>query len=476
MSAEVLRRFSTESGPDEVKEEKRKTLSKSLALYGFGSVGLLAIIGLLPDLAFGIWGSVMDESAIGNLRNQAAAKGGLALGALRGAALLALLVYATRKFLLDERNTLAFGLIAAVAVAVDGFWVNSHFLIGYDVARTLPTEPAIARLKADTSDFRVFGLPRAYERWYMHYHGLETADGWTDNETRVYREFRGGDYVQNPNLMAGLTQRSDGTVSGSAFMDLLNVKYLAFRNPQYPGLQIVENTSALPRALFVPHWESLPDSLTLNRMLQGFEPRSLAFVSAADGLPSSPAPLVSNESVTNALPVEEDAQATSEEDAKANRKTNSEIQAEAKTDTALASDSTTIASSSSNAETTHTASIQVPTTATLPSPPQATITKISKSVNQSSWKIAAPTSGLFVLSELWFPHWTVTVDGKDASLLRVNYAMRGVKLESGTHEIRFSYRSPWIAKGFMVAGMSVILLMAFAYFIPLLENRRNRLQ
>jgi hypothetical protein len=211
-------------------------------------------------------------------------------------------------------------------------------------------------------------------------------------------------------------------------------------------------------------------------MLQGFEPRSLAFVSAADGLPSSPAPLVSNESVTNALPVEEDAQATSEEDAKANRKTNSEIQAEAKTDTALASDSTTIASSSSNAETTHTASIQVPTTATLPSPPQATITKISKSVNQSSWKIAAPTSGLFVLSELWFPHWTVTVDGEDASLLRVNYAMRGVKLESGTHEIRFSYRSPWIAKGFMVAGMSVILLMAFAYFIPLLENRRNRLQ
>jgi hypothetical protein len=51
------------------------------------------------------------------------------------------------------------------------------------------------------------------------------------------------------------------------------------------------------------------------------------------------------------------------------------------------------------------------------------------------------------------------VDGKEAPLLRVNYALRGAALEAGKHRVEMEYGSPWIHKGFAVAGLSLLALL-----------------
>ena len=47
--------------------------------------------------------------------------------------------------------------------------------------------------------------------------------------------------------------------------------------------------------------------------------------------------------------------------------------------------------------------------------------------------------GLLILSDTHYPGWEVTVDGEAASLLRVNYALRGVYLSEGIHRVKFHF-------------------------------------
>lgn len=49
---------------------------------------------------------------------------------------------------------------------------------------------------------------------------------------------------------------------------------------------------------------------------------------------------------------------------------------------------------------------------------------------------------VLLLNDRFDPQWTVTVDGKPATLLRCNYIMRGVQLDPGVHTVRFNFKIP----------------------------------
>lgn len=418
MSADTLARLTRGPAPS---SEVRARRSKRLMQFGFGAAGLLVLVGVVPSIAYGIWDSLFSGEALPNLANRAAGQSAFSLGALRAGVLLAALVFAARKWLIENVEPMRFGLVLLAVTCVDLIWVDSSFIRTYDPERFLASEPAIDFLKADTSAFRVFGLPGAYERWVLQYHGIETTDGWTDNEYRLYREFRGGDYQQNPNFMAGLKQNPDGTVSGSPFLDMLNVKYLAYRLQGEGGLRLAPNTSVLPRAWFVPHWDTLPEDQVLARMLQGgFDPRRSAFLSGS-GLGPRPGEASAPSSPAAAAP-------------DSSRRGN-------------AGDTSRAAAPAANA----------------PETPAAALRLERKDFNSASWSVQAPSEGLVVFSELWFPHWQVSVDGKPAPLLRANYAFRGVHVDAGAHTIAFAYHSPWIGKGLKVGLLSLILLIAFLF-------------
>ncbi len=384
MSGETLRRL-TIVGEESLTEEKRKKVLKWLRIAGFSATGIFAVFGLFPDLAYSIWNGMVDASQIPNFPRQDTAKAAFAMGALRAAALTGILTWGAAAFLIKARRPLAFGIVALIVTAVDLYWVDSsNFIQSYPAEQSVQYDPALDVLKADTSQFRVFGVPGAFEGLNMTYYGFQTVDGHADNELRHYRAYRGDDYQNNPNFMAGLKQDSGGSVSGSPFLDLLNVKYIAFRTPRDPGLKLVRNVSALPRAFFVPAWEAVSDSDAMSKMKQpGFNPRKLAYVTAA-GVSSGGKP----------------------------------------------GDSTA-----------------------------AGITETLKKINRQAYTVDAPGEGVFVTSDVWFPFWRVKVDGMEAPLLRTDFSFRGVLLTPGKHNVEFDYSSPWIGKGLMVSGLSLILLI-----------------
>ena len=63
--------------------------------------------------------------------------------------------------------------------------------------------------------------------------------------------------------------------------------------------------------------------------------------------------------------------------------------------------------------------------------------------------------GILVLSDQWYPGWQVTVDGTPAQLLRTNYALRGVFLPAGVHQVTFRFRSLPLRRGLALAGIAL---------------------
>lgn len=81
--------------------------------------------------------------------------------------------------------------------------------------------------------------------------------------------------------------------------------------------------------------------------------------------------------------------------------------------------------------------------------------------NHQTLKVKAPKAGIVMISQTYFPHWQVSIDGKPSKLLRTFGALSGVYVTQGDHQIELVYRSPWIVMGQKVAAVSLLALILF---------------
>jgi Bacterial membrane protein YfhO len=77
-------------------------------------------------------------------------------------------------------------------------------------------------------------------------------------------------------------------------------------------------------------------------------------------------------------------------------------------------------------------------------------------------RASARRPSLLVLTDLHYPGWKATVDGRDVPIERVNYLLRGVPLTAGTHEVEFryepgSFRAGWVISA--IAGLAVLIAL-----------------
>ncbi|WP_221409538.1 YfhO family protein [Marinoscillum furvescens] len=91
------------------------------------------------------------------------------------------------------------------------------------------------------------------------------------------------------------------------------------------------------------------------------------------------------------------------------------------------------------------------------------ITLVDKTPNMVKYKTSTQGgNSLGVLSEIYYPEgWTATIDGQEASIIRVNYVLRAIVLPSGEHEVTLSFEpnSYYVgAKVTLVFNILVLLL------------------
>ena len=90
-------------------------------------------------------------------------------------------------------------------------------------------------------------------------------------------------------------------------------------------------------------------------------------------------------------------------------------------------------------------------------------------LNEVHVDVETPGPGVLRLADLWYPDWAVTIDGKEAPLLRADYALRGVVVPAGSHRVEFHFRSKAVRQGLMLSLVSLtaaLLLIVAGWLRP----------
>lgn len=92
--------------------------------------------------------------------------------------------------------------------------------------------------------------------------------------------------------------------------------------------------------------------------------------------------------------------------------------------------------------------------------------------NDLKYTVESAKGGLVVFSEIYYPGWTVTIDGKPAELGRVNYVLRALKVPAGKHEVQMTFRPASITTTNTIAYVALLLVVAL-FAIAVWRNCRK---
>ncbi|MFC1504603.1 YfhO family protein, partial [Spirochaetota bacterium] len=78
--------------------------------------------------------------------------------------------------------------------------------------------------------------------------------------------------------------------------------------------------------------------------------------------------------------------------------------------------------------------------------------------------------GMLVLADHFDIGWNVYIDNKKSSIVRANYLMRGVFLDSGEHTVIFKYEPSMATYTISLIGLFILLILICIYFYRLYEQ------
>lgn len=97
----------------------------------------------------------------------------------------------------------------------------------------------------------------------------------------------------------------------------------------------------------------------------------------------------------------------------------------------------------------------------------ASISLVSYEPNELVYESSSANDGVAVFSEIYYPDWTVTIDGEPAQLARADYVLRTLYIPAGEHRIVMTFKPAsisvtetiaYIALGLLVVGVIILLL------------------
>ncbi len=91
------------------------------------------------------------------------------------------------------------------------------------------------------------------------------------------------------------------------------------------------------------------------------------------------------------------------------------------------------------------------------------LTAFESLANSVACSVETEEPGMFVLADLDYPGWSVTVDGRPAESYRIDGQFRGVRLDPGSHRVVWNYRPSSILWGAAISLGTLLFLAAVAH-------------
>src|SRR5574344_607017 len=107
---------------------------------------------------------------------------------------------------------------------------------------------------------------------------------------------------------------------------------------------------------------------------------------------------------------------------------------------------------------------------------QTSLVKItSYKPNNIAYTVQTNTGGVVVFSEIYYPGWTATVDGKSVELGRVNYVLRALNVGPGKHKVVLDFHPVTVHETESIAHAAyVVLLLAILADLYIVWRRKKR--
>jgi hypothetical protein len=112
-----------------------------------------------------------------------------------------------------------------------------------------------------------------------------------------------------------------------------------------------------------------------------------------------------------------------------------------------------------------------PPLATPPSPAQETVHYTRLSPEHFSVAVSTQAPALLMLSEIWDPGWTATVNGAPAAISRADYIFQAIPVPAGTSVVDVRYIPPYLNLGLAMTTGSAVLLALVAIWLFARERR-----
>ena len=88
--------------------------------------------------------------------------------------------------------------------------------------------------------------------------------------------------------------------------------------------------------------------------------------------------------------------------------------------------------------------------------------------NQLTYDVSSATGGIVVFSEIFYPEWTATVDGKAVELGRVNYVLRALNVDKGHHTVVLTFDPKSVKNtetlAYLSYGVLLLVVLLGVYF------------
>ncbi|MBD3263574.1 MAG: YfhO family protein, partial [Candidatus Omnitrophica bacterium] len=70
---------------------------------------------------------------------------------------------------------------------------------------------------------------------------------------------------------------------------------------------------------------------------------------------------------------------------------------------------------------------------------------------------------MLVFTDVWYPGWKATVDGRRVRIYRVNYCQRGIYLKEGNHKVEMMFFPGLLKAGLIISGISFLFVFSLGF-------------
>ncbi len=105
----------------------------------------------------------------------------------------------------------------------------------------------------------------------------------------------------------------------------------------------------------------------------------------------------------------------------------------------------------------------------------ASVELTSYEANRLSYKVKSQKGGVVVLSEIFYPGWTCTIDGQPTEIARANYVLRAIKVPAGEHEVvmTFDPQTVHVTEAIAYASLAILALLLVVLLVVRIRKTRK---